>query len=154
MWDGTNENMQNVARNIIENYGKNVIIAETSYCFTTETGDGFKNAFVGDENLVEGYDASVEGQATIIRDICEAANDAGLIGVFYWGGTWVPVRNMIRMLLMLMKYLRLIKRNGKNSEVDGHVNVLETMMNFLRIMVVRNGIIRQCLTLMDIHYNR
>lgn len=91
MWDGTNENMQNVARNIIENYGKNVIIAETSYCFTTETGDGFKNAFVGDENLVEGYDASVEGQAAIIRDICEAANDAGLIGVFYWGGTWVPV---------------------------------------------------------------
>ena len=52
MWDGTNENMQNVARNIIENYGKKVMIAETSYCFTTETGDGFKNAFVGDENLV------------------------------------------------------------------------------------------------------
>ena len=91
MWDGTNENMQNVARNIIENYGKKVMIAETSYCFTTETGDGFKNAFVGDENLVEGYSASVQGQAAIIRDICEAANDAGLIGVFYWGGTWVPV---------------------------------------------------------------
>ena len=31
-WDGTNENMQNVARNIEEKYGKKVYIAETSYC--------------------------------------------------------------------------------------------------------------------------
>ena len=91
MWDGTNENMQKVARNIIETYGKQVMIAETSYCFTAESGDGFKNAFVGDADLVEGYDASVQGQAAIIRDICEAANEAGVIGVFYWGGTWVPV---------------------------------------------------------------
>ena len=92
MWDGTNENMQAVTRNIIENYGKKAMIAETSYCFTTESGDGFKNAFVGDENLVEGYDATVQGQASIIRDICEAAYEAGSTGVFYWGGTWVPVK--------------------------------------------------------------
>lgn len=92
MWDGTKENMQSVARNIIENYGKKVIIAETSYCFTTDSGDGFKNAFAGDENLVEGYTASVQGQASIFRDVCEAANAAGVIGVFYWGGTWVPVQ--------------------------------------------------------------
>lgn len=31
-WDGTNEDMQTVAKNIQEKYGKKVVIAETSYC--------------------------------------------------------------------------------------------------------------------------
>lgn len=37
------------------------------------------------------YAATVQSQATMIRDICEAANDVGVIGVFYWEGTWIPV---------------------------------------------------------------
>lgn len=90
-WDGTNENMQNVAKNIQENYGKKVIIAETSYCYTSEDGDGFGNSFDGIEDLVDGYAATVQSQATIIRDICAAANEVGVLGVFYWEGTWVPV---------------------------------------------------------------
>lgn len=90
-WDGTNENMQNVARNIQEKYGKKVMIAETSYCYTAEDGDGCDNSFHGTDDLVDGYAASVQSQATMIRDVCEAANDAGVIGVFYWEGTWIPV---------------------------------------------------------------
>lgn len=90
-WDGTNENMQNVAKNIQENYGKKVIIAETSYCYTSEDGDGFGNSFDGIEDLVDGYAATVQSQATIIRDICAAANEVGVLGVFYWEGTWIPV---------------------------------------------------------------
>ena len=27
----------------------------------------------------------------MIRDICAAANEAGVEGVFYWEGTWIPV---------------------------------------------------------------
>lgn len=90
-WDGTNENMQAVATNIQEKYGKEVIIAETSYCYTTEDGDGFSNSFDGIEGIVDGYAATVQSQATMIRDICAAANEAGLLGVFYWEGTWIPV---------------------------------------------------------------
>lgn len=90
-WDGTNENMQNVAKNIQEKYGKKVMIAETSYCYTAEDGDGCDNSFHGTDDLVDGYAASVQSQATMIRDVCEAANDAGVIGVFYWEGTWIPV---------------------------------------------------------------
>lgn len=91
MWDGTNQNMQNVAKTIMDTYGKKVIIAETSYCYTSEDGDGFGNSFVGKTGLVNGYGATVQSQATIVRDICAAANDVGVSGVFYWGGTWVPV---------------------------------------------------------------
>lgn len=91
-WDGDNENMQTVAKNLMDNYGKKVIIAETSYLYTTEDGDGFGNSFDGSkDDLVEGYGATVQSQATMIRDICAAANEAGVAGMFYWEGTWIPV---------------------------------------------------------------
>lgn len=90
-WDGTIENMQAVAANIKEKYGKKVVIAETAYCYTSEDGDGFGNSFAGTSNLVEGYPATVQGQADMIRDICAAANEVGILGIFYWEGTWIPV---------------------------------------------------------------
>ena len=91
-WDGDNENMQTVAKNLMDNYGKKVIIAETSYLYTTEDGDGFGNSFDGSkDDLVEGYGATVQSQAAMIRDICAAANEAGVAGIFYWEGTWIPV---------------------------------------------------------------
>ena len=91
-WDGDNENMQTVAKNLMDNYGKEVIIAETSYLHTTEDGDGFGNSFDGSkDDLVEGYGATVQSQATMIRDICAAANEVGVAGMFYWEGTWIPV---------------------------------------------------------------
>ena len=90
-WDGTNENMQTVARNIQEKYGKQVVIAETSYCYTAEDGDGSGNSLSGVGDLVDGYPASVQGQATMIRDVCAAAHEAGVLGIFYWEGVWIPV---------------------------------------------------------------
>lgn len=90
-WHGTPENMQTVAKNIQEKYGKKVVIAETSYCYTSEDGDGCGNSISGKGDLVEGYAATVQSQATIIRDICAAANEVGVLGIFYWEGTWIPV---------------------------------------------------------------
>lgn len=90
-WHGTMENMQTVAKNIREKYGKEVMIAETSYCYTSEDGDGCGNSVSGTDDLVDGYAASVQGQASMIRDICAAANEAGVMGVFYWEGAWIPV---------------------------------------------------------------
>ena len=90
-WDGTNENMQAVARHIQDTYGKQVVIAETSYAYTTEDGDGTENSFGGIDGAVEGYAATVQSQATMIRDVCEAAHEANVLGIFYWEGTWIPV---------------------------------------------------------------
>lgn len=90
-WDGTNENMQAVARHIQDTYGKQVVIAETSYAYTTEDGDGTENSFDGIDGAVEGYAATVQSQATMIRDVCEAAHEANILGIFYWEGTWIPV---------------------------------------------------------------
>jgi arabinogalactan endo-1,4-beta-galactosidase len=89
-WDGGMDNMSRVLELIQERYGKKVFLAETSYAYTTEDGDGSGNSFsAGDE--IAGYEASVEGQASAIHDICECVNNVGGHGVFYWEGAWIPV---------------------------------------------------------------
>ncbi|MBQ8280455.1 MAG: glycosyl hydrolase 53 family protein [Roseburia sp.] len=90
-WDGTMENMQTVVSTIREQFNKEVVIAETSYCYTSEDGDGCGNSLVGTTDLVEGYPATVQGQTSMVRDVIAAANEAGASGVFYWEGTWIPV---------------------------------------------------------------
>lgn len=86
-WDGSMKNMQNVVKTIHEEYGKKVVIAETSYCYTSQDGDGSGNSLKGTDDLVDGYPATVQGQTSMIA----AANAAGASGVFYWEGVWLPV---------------------------------------------------------------
>ena len=90
-WDGSFDNMQRISRYIQKTYNKKVMIAETSYCYTSEDGDGSGNSLVGTDDIVKGYPATVQSQATMVRDVCAAANEAELEGVFYWEGTWIPV---------------------------------------------------------------
>ena len=89
-WDGGFENMSRVLELINEKYGKKAFLAETSYCYTTADGDGSANSLSAND-LVKGYPASVEGQASMIHDICKCVNEAGGMGIFYWEGAWIPV---------------------------------------------------------------
>ena len=89
-WDGSMDNMARVLELIRERYGKKVFLAETSYAYTTADGDGCSNTFTVSDT-VEGYPVSVEGQASMIRDICERVHEVGGLGVFYWEGDWIPV---------------------------------------------------------------
>ena len=89
-WDGSMENMSRVLELIQERYGKKAFLAETSYAYATEDGDGFGNSFSAND-AVEGYEVSVDGQASILYDICKHVNEAGAAGIFYWEGTWIPV---------------------------------------------------------------
>lgn len=89
-WDGSLENMSRVLELIQERYGKDAFLAETSYCYTTADGDGFGNSISG-KDLVDGYPASPEGQATVLHDICREVNRVGGLGIFYWEGAWIPV---------------------------------------------------------------
>lgn len=89
-WHGTMENLTNVLQSVRDTYGKETCVLETSYAYTEEDGDGSANS-IGEGNMVDGYPASVQGQATCVRDVCAAASDGGAIGVFYWEGAWIPV---------------------------------------------------------------
>lgn len=89
-WDGSMENMSRVLELIQERYGKKAFLAETSYAYTNEDGDGSGNSFSAND-AVEGYEVSVDGQASILHDICKHVNEVGAAGIFYWEGTWIPV---------------------------------------------------------------
>ncbi|WP_018931892.1 glycosyl hydrolase 53 family protein [Gracilibacillus lacisalsi] len=92
-WHGTLENLTAELTNIADNYDKQVMVAETSYTYTREDGDGHGNTAPQDSGQTINYPVSVQGQATAVRDVFEAVanvGDAG-IGVFYWEPAWIPV---------------------------------------------------------------
>lgn len=90
-WHGDITTLQNTIENLKNRYNKKVMIAETSYCYTDRDGDGYSNSIKGTDDIVDGYPATVQGQADMIHDIITAANSSGASGVFYWEGTWIPV---------------------------------------------------------------
>lgn len=91
-WHGTVENLTSVLKNVADTYGKKVVVAETSYAYTMEDGDGHENTIKSNSSGVS-YDVSVQGQATALSDVIAATaavGEAGL-GVFYWEPAWLPV---------------------------------------------------------------
>ncbi|MGX7074709.1 glycosyl hydrolase 53 family protein [Globicatella sanguinis] len=91
-WHGKLENLTHVLQQISQDYNKKTLIAETSYAYTLEDGDGHGNVIgsTSDTDL-GGYEATVQGQTNNIRDVIDAANKAGALGIFYWEPAWVPV---------------------------------------------------------------
>lgn len=89
-WHGSFENLVDTLSGIKEKFGKETCILETSYMWTSEEGDGFSNN-VSAEDALDAYPVSVQGQATLVRDVCAAAVEAGALGVFYWEPAWIPV---------------------------------------------------------------
>ncbi|MBP5330459.1 MAG: glycosyl hydrolase 53 family protein [Lachnospiraceae bacterium] len=89
-WHGTLENLESLMNKIRADYGKEVFVAETSYAYTLEEGDGNGNS-VSEKDLNKNYAATVQSQVNAVRDVCEAVVKAQGLGVFYWEPAWVPV---------------------------------------------------------------
>lgn len=90
-WHNNIDRMKTVVSDLKKTTNHEVCIVETAYPYTAVDGDGSGNSVKGTDDICDGYPASVEGQAQMIHDICEAANEVGALGVFYWEGTWIPV---------------------------------------------------------------
>lgn len=91
-WHGTLENLTQVLTHVHENYGKQVMVVETSYAYTPEDTD-FNGNTIGEGSLVtKNYPYTVQGQARALRDVIDTvAKIPGGIGVCYWEGTWISV---------------------------------------------------------------
>jgi len=92
-WHGTLSNLTSVLKDVADTYGKKVMVAETSYTYTGDDGDGHENTAPKSSGQTLNYPVTVQGQATAVRDVIEAVanvGDAG-IGVFYWEPAWTPV---------------------------------------------------------------
>lgn len=74
---------------------KQICIAETSYGFTYETDTWAANIYNASGTACPkfGYETSIQGQASILRDTTEAvASISNGFGVFYWEGAWTPTK--------------------------------------------------------------
>jgi len=93
-WHGSLDRFANNMNDVSERYQKDVLVLEAAYPYTTEDADGYANLVGGGVLDLGGYKATVQGQATAMRDIIEAVNnvpnDRGL-GIFYWEPEWIPV---------------------------------------------------------------
>ncbi|MCC4906738.1 glycosyl hydrolase 53 family protein [Microbacterium sp. cx-59] len=91
-WHGTTANLTSVLRQIADTYGKKVMVAETSWAYTLEDGDGHGNVIDLPAEATQ-YPVSVQGQATAVREVIQAVSDVGSagIGVYYWEPAWLPV---------------------------------------------------------------
>ncbi|WP_164743574.1 glycosyl hydrolase 53 family protein [Microbacterium sulfonylureivorans] len=91
-WHGTLANLTSVLKNVADTYGKKVMVAETSWAYTLEDGDGHGNVIDLPAEATQ-YPVSVQGQATAVRDVIQAVANVGAagIGVFYWEPAWLPV---------------------------------------------------------------
>ena len=90
-WHGSLANLTSVLTSVATTYGKQVMVAETSWVRTLEEGDGQPNVI---REAPAGYPVSVQGQATAVRDVIQAVADVPGgkgIGVYYWEPAWLPV---------------------------------------------------------------
>ncbi|MES2445138.1 MAG: glycosyl hydrolase 53 family protein [Pseudomonadota bacterium] len=69
-------------------YGKEVVLVETAYPFTTAGADSSAN-LLGPDTLDPAYPATPEGQRAYMIDITQAVIDAGGSGSVYWAPDWV-----------------------------------------------------------------
>ncbi len=93
-WHGPMDQVSANIADVIARYHKPVVIAETSYAYTSANGDSLENSFTG-QTPAEGYPVTVAGQAQYLKDIMELVNNAPEhkgIGIFYWEPAWLPVK--------------------------------------------------------------
>lgn len=94
-WHGSTQNLTTVLKQIADTYGKKVMVAETSWAYTYEDGDGHTNTvYEGKTGIDIDYEVSLQGQANELRAVFQAVADVGEagIGVFYWEPAWLPVQ--------------------------------------------------------------
>ena len=102
-WHGSLSNLNRVLKNVADTYNKEVMVAETSYAWTLDDGDGWENTVrkgtndTGDDLL---YPFTINGQAKWVRDVVDTVNSINNgasncgVGVFYWEAAWIPVGNI------------------------------------------------------------
>lgn len=88
-WHGTIDNLKSVLTNVSATYGKKVMVAETSYAYTTQDSDFHGNTIGEGGTYDKPYPFTLQGQANEVADVIQAMCDIGGIGVFYWEGAWI-----------------------------------------------------------------
>lgn len=93
-WHGSTDQLTAGLQAIAKDFDKKVMVAEISYAWTMEDGDGYGNVvYSGAGDQTYKYSIDAEGQAAAVRDAIAAISAIGDkgIGTFYWEPAWIPV---------------------------------------------------------------
>ena len=90
-WHGTLDNLAAVLGGIAANYGKQVLVMETSYAWTGEDTDFSANTISDDSAVEKPWPYTVQGQANAVRAVIDTLSSIGGLGVVYWEGAWIAV---------------------------------------------------------------
>lgn len=89
--EGDTTSLTTALEYVATTYGKQVMVAETSWATSWDDGDGHENSSPKITDNLQ-YDISVQGQADEMRAVVAAVNSVtNGIGVFYWEPAWIPV---------------------------------------------------------------
>lgn len=72
-----------------EDYGKEVLIAETAYPFTLSHNDNTTNIIGSEDQILDAFPASTAGQKNYLKKIKQIVTDSGAIGFSYWGACYI-----------------------------------------------------------------
>lgn len=92
-WHGTTSNLYSKLKTIIKDYGKKVLVAEFSYAYTYNDGDGFENTIHRGAWGTYNFSVSTKGQVDAYRNLYNALVPLGndFLGICYWEPAWIPV---------------------------------------------------------------
>ena len=120
------------------------MVAETSWAFSLEDGDGHSNTVrSGSNDTNQPYDFSVQGQCTEMREVAAAVADVGDagLGMFYWEAAWIPVEyaydengNLVDDIYSSNKVKWEANGSGNQAWFDFNGKALETvnLYNYIR----------------------
>ena len=92
-WHGTLEDLRLNLEDLAQRYGKEIVVVETAYPWTIEAEEGSVFIVKEEEQLHQGYPATVEGQATYLRDfikVIQQTPGGKGVGFHYWEPCWIP----------------------------------------------------------------
>ena len=93
-WNGSIQLLLDNMNDVSKRYDKDIIIAETSIGYTTDSLGCSGVVFSEDQEKATGYPATMAGQEAILKDLYQAVRSVyggRGIGVFYWEPAWLPI---------------------------------------------------------------
>jgi len=90
MWHGTLADLNQNINMLATQFGKPVLVVETAYPFTLSWNDNTNNILGLETQLLDGYEASEEGQFLFLYDLISLVHDNDFgYGICYWAPDWI-----------------------------------------------------------------
>ena len=90
MWHGTFADLNQNINMLATQFGKPVLVVETAYPFTLSWNDNTNNILGLETQLLDGYEASEEGQFSFLYDLISLVHDNDFgYGICYWAPDWI-----------------------------------------------------------------